>query len=638
MKKNVLFLIAIPLMLSACKGNTSSIAPSSSINSSSEQSSITQESSSSEQTTSYQDSCSMCIGLTSSASSSSEAFSSSTSSSSSKASSSSQASSSSAISSSSSNSSSSNFSSSQKPSDGPYSGYYDSLVSWTNGEDLKNQLHAIIRNGYRPLSYTKSSKQNYDTNSHADHSKYDFENLDIIYSQTHCFKTETNKGWQREHAWCASLMCGKTTGDAVATRGRATDFHNLFAAEAGGNQSRGNKNYGNADRSKETYTSRLSIDGNDGYCYDETVFEPGNYDKGRVARAIFYMATMYKDAEDGMDGLRILEDNVIYPFEAGRGYAIGYLNDLLSWNNTYQVDYLEMQHNITVYSDDDNPDGYAQGNRNPFVDYPGLVDYIYGSKKNQAGTLADVVASASYLNCENKEMSHYAVKEAKREYEAGDTLKASDYKVVAVSNDYSYVSASSGIQSCYDNYTFKESDGNRLEAVITTPINTISYQIILSPMGLCSTGVLPITTTGISKKTPDVDQNISLGSVPFTFNFSTTYSDVTTNGMTINNIGAGGITVGSTNRVLTKLTLTTRNSYTVDTVYIKAQAGNASSVYNLKILVGETVAISGRVSDNTAWKVFGGALEEPLTGQISFVFTGTSCLKINSIAFNSISS
>ena len=106
MKKNVLFLIAIPLMLSACKGNTSSIAPSSSTNSSSEQSSITQESSSSEPITSYQDSCSMCIGLTSSASSSSEAFSSSTSSSSSKASSSSQVSSSSSASSSQANSSS----------------------------------------------------------------------------------------------------------------------------------------------------------------------------------------------------------------------------------------------------------------------------------------------------------------------------------------------------------------------------------------------------------------------------------------------------------------------------------------------------------------------------------------------------
>ena len=31
-----------------------------------------------------------------------------------------------------------------------YNGYYASLVSWNNGEDLKNQLNAIIRNGYEP--------------------------------------------------------------------------------------------------------------------------------------------------------------------------------------------------------------------------------------------------------------------------------------------------------------------------------------------------------------------------------------------------------------------------------------------------------------------------------------------------------
>ena len=77
-----------------------------------------------------------------------------------------------------------------------YDGYYDNLVSWTDGEDLKNQLYDIIRDGYTPLSYIKSSKQNYDTNIHADHSKNDFEYLDVIYSQNHTFKTETNKGWQ----------------------------------------------------------------------------------------------------------------------------------------------------------------------------------------------------------------------------------------------------------------------------------------------------------------------------------------------------------------------------------------------------------------------------------------------------------
>ena len=525
-----------------------------------------------------------------------------------------------------------------------YNGYYDTLVSWNNGEDLKNQLHAIIRNGYTAISYTKSSKQNYDTNIHADHSKYDFEYLDVIYSKNDTFKTDTNKGWQREHAWCASLMCGTTTGNAINYKGRATDFHNLFAANASGNQSRGNKNYGYANAIAESYITTFSSDnGKDGYTYDEFIFEPGDIDKGRLARAIFYMATMYKDAEKdtanniNMKGLTIVEDPVTYVAGDNCAFAIGNLSELLEWNNNVPVDYLEMQHNISVYTDKDNPDGVAQGNRNPFVDYPGLVDYVYGSKKDQPGTLKDVVASASYLESEYKGISHYAIKEAKREYGLGETVSSSDYKVVQVYKNYSFIETTSNITHSLSNHPFSESDGDKIEAKITTPSNEIKYMINLNPLGACSTGILDVTTTGINKKTANVDQNVTYGDVGFTFNFVTTYDAVSTSGMTINNISAGGITVGSSTRVLTKLTIATSASYTIDRVFIKAMAGNASSSYTLTIKVGETTAFTKTINDSTAWKNFGGALNEPLTGQVSFIFIGTSSLKINSIAFNVIS-
>ena len=525
-----------------------------------------------------------------------------------------------------------------------YDGYYDSLVSWTNGEDLKNQLNAIIRNGYKPLSYTKSSKQNYDTNIHADHSKYDFEYLDVIYSDKDAFKTETNKGWQREHAWCASLMCGSTTGEAVKKLGRATDFHNLFAANASGNQSRGNKNYGYANLLDPIYTDRTVDDGSDGYSYDEFIFEPADIDKGRLARAIFYMATMYKDDEIDdvnnitMKGLKIVEDPVSYVSGNNCAFAIGNLSDLLEWNMDYDVDYLEMQHNLSVFKDIDNIDGYAQGNRNPYIDYPGLVDYVYGDKKDEAGTLKDVIASASYLDCENKEFSHFAIKEAKRDYGYGDTLTVTDYEIVRVLNNYDYEStaAMSSIGNTLNNHTFSENDGESITAEIVTAKNHITYQINLNPMGSCSSGILPITTTGINKKTPDKDQSVTFGNIAFYFNFSTTFSDVTTTGMTINNISAGGITIGSSNRSLTKLTLTTKESYTIDKVYIKAMAGNASSNYSLTIKVGDTVIASKTVNDSTGWKVFGETVEESLTGQITFIFIGSTSLKINSIAFNAL--
>lgn len=518
-----------------------------------------------------------------------------------------------------------------------YDGYYSSLVSWQNGEDLKRQLNAIMRDGYRPLTYTKSNKQNYDTNIHADHSKYDFEYLDVIYNSQNIYKNETNKGWQREHAWCASLMCGCPTESAVSFKGRATDFHNLFAADASGNQSRGNKNYGYAELKEP-----LKDNGEDGYSYDEKTFEPGNIDKGRLARAIFYMATMYMDDEVdtnngiNMKGLQIVEEPVSYVQGNSCAFAIGNLSDLLEWNNNYAVDYLEMQHNITVYSDSDNPDGFAQGNRNAFVDYPGLVDYVYGNKKNRPGSLKDVVASASYLHSEEDVLSHYAIKQAKREYAYGETLMPSDYTVVGVRKDYSYTVETEDILNSYDNHTFSESDGESVSAIIATMINVISYPINLNPMGQCNNADLVLNTSGLDKKKPEVDQNVSYGDVPFIFNFSTSYQNVATDGMTINNISAGGITLGSNNRPLDKLVITTKNIYTIDRAYIKAQAGNATSSYSLKIYVGDTIIHSASVQDSKAWNICGASLNEPLTGQVSFVFMGRTSLKINSIAFNAI--
>lgn len=524
-----------------------------------------------------------------------------------------------------------------------YDDYYKDLVSWQNGEDLKEQLNSIIRNGYKPLSYTKSSKQNYDTNIHADHSKYDFEYLDVIYSNKDSFKSDTNKGWQREHAWCASLMCGSTTGNAINYKGRATDFHNLFAANASGNQSRGNKNYGYANAIALSYETKYMINnGRDGYSYDEFIFEPGDIDKGRLARAIFYMATMYKDDEVdtanniNMKGLTIVENPVSYVAGNNCAFAIGNLSDLLEWNKLYAVDYLEMQHNIAVYTDTDNLEGYAQGNRNPYIDYPGLVDYVYGNKKDQPGSLKEVIASASYLKCNNNDLSHYAIKEAKREYGHGDILSNDDIKLVEVKNNYSYIETTSLFTNSLAGHAFNEDDGDSIIAQIDTPLNQISYQIILNPMGMCNSGILPLTTAGIDKKKADINQNVIYGEVPFTFYFETSYTSVSSNGMRIDNISAGGVTIGSDPKPLTKLKITTKEEVSIDSAYIKAQAGNATSSYSLTIKVGDILIYEGTVKDSSKWQVFGDKTNSPITGQVSYIFVGTSSLKINSIAFNTI--
>ena len=514
-----------------------------------------------------------------------------------------------------------------------YDGYYNNLTTWTNGEDLKQKLYDISHLTYRPLNYTNP---NYQTNINADHTYNDFEFLDVIYSEDDVYKGETNKGWQREHAFCASLMCGSLTADAVKRVGRATDFHNLLAASASANSSRGNKNYGNADTTNTYYQNRTTGNGRDGYSFDPVNFEPGDNDKGRVARAIFYMAMMYKNDEvdevNGltMKGLKVVEDPVTYVQGENGAFAIGNLSTLLDWNKRYPVDYLEMQHNISVYKDINTIDGYAQGNRNPFVDYPSLVDYVFGEFKNTAGNLASCTASESVMHCEssNTEFNHYALKEAKRAYAPGEQIANNDYKIVKILNNYTYSVIDDGYTNSLSDHTFSTNDGDSIVANVSVGTQNIPYRITLNPLASCSTGEVTLSTTGISSSKPNEDQNVTFDGIDFIFNFNTTY---------VRNISTGGITFGSGNNSLTKLTIKTKNSYKINAAYIKAFVGNVNSSYRLTIKVGDATILNTTSVDNKdVAKVYGASRNATLEGQLTYIFEGSSSLKINSVAFNII--
>ena len=351
------------------------------------------------------------------------------------------------------------------------------------------------------------------------------------------------------------------------------------------------------------------------------------------------MATMYKDDELDevnnitMKGLTIVEDPVDYVQGNNGHFAIGNLSTLLLWNNAIRVDYLEMQHNISVYTNTDNPDGVAQGNRNPYVDFPNLVDYVYGNKKSVAGTWKNLVPASSYLECEEETVSHYAIKEAKRDYSYGEQIAANDYKIVEVKKNYTYSQVTEGITNSLSGYTFVESDGDYKTAKITTPINEIEYQISLNPLGKTSTGEIFLSTAGIDKSSPGVEQEVTFGD----YDFLLTYTSNASTPITINNITSpGGITFGSGTKPVTGVTIKTKESYTIDAAFIKAFRSNKDSSYQLTIKVGDSVLLETTTVNNADAAIFGKQINEPLTGQLSYIFTGSNALKINSIAFNAI--
>ncbi|MFA5693536.1 MAG: endonuclease [Acholeplasmataceae bacterium] len=144
--------------------------------------------------------------------------------------------------------------------------------------------------------------------------------------------------WNREHVWPQSrLGVGVSYDNDFPSK--ATDVHNLKPADPTENSNRSN-DYFDYFKTSDTY-------------------EPNDNVKGDIARILFYMATMYFDLT--------LNDNI---YSASQEKTMGILSVLLEWNELDPVDDFERNRNDVIFS--------YQGNRNPFVDYPGFAELIWG--------------------------------------------------------------------------------------------------------------------------------------------------------------------------------------------------------------------------------------------------------------------
>ena len=102
--------------------------------------------------------------------------------------------------------------------------------------------------------------------------------------------------------------------------------------------------------------------------YSGTVFEPNDEVKGDIARIYFYMATCYETTIASWSGGGVITGTKYQP------YAQWTYDMMVRWSQLDPVDSVEIVRNNAIARTD------VQGNRNPFVDYPGLEDYIWGSK------------------------------------------------------------------------------------------------------------------------------------------------------------------------------------------------------------------------------------------------------------------
>ncbi len=252
-------------------------------------------------------------------------------------------------------------------------GYYDSLDG-LSGTGLRQALQAIVANPAVVRAQTYSDV--IDILKEADQNPANSNQVWLVYLETGRAKldfqtTSNNTGtWNREHTFPRSragynsietdeISDGKNvywTTNADSLRHGNSDAHALRAVDGPENSSRGNQFYGE-------YTGPAGTLG--GF-------------KGDVARGVFYMAIRYNALE------------IVNGFPDGLTGQFGDLATLLDWHRNDPPDDFEMNRNNVVYE--------WQINRNPFIDQPDLIEFIWGNRVGDVWQQALSVEGFSFGN------------------------------------------------------------------------------------------------------------------------------------------------------------------------------------------------------------------------------------------------
>ena len=193
------------------------------------------------------------------------------------------------------------------------------------------------------------------------YSGYDF------YLSDYCSNIDIVEGecYNREHVLPKSWWGGSTSEPMY------TDLHHVYSVDAMANDKRSAWIY---DEVKSTsWSNNLGSKlGTSANWSGETAFEPVDEYKGDVARVYFYMLTCYmdKDFTQGGKGYRYFSySNGVCDFQS-KSLAL-----MLKWHRQDPVSDKEITRNAKVAD--------LQGNVNPFVEQPALVEYIWGTMKGK---------------------------------------------------------------------------------------------------------------------------------------------------------------------------------------------------------------------------------------------------------------
>ncbi len=250
---------------------------------------------------------------------------------------------------------------------GPMPAFYYEDAQGLKDEALKSTLGAIIHCGVR-YKYGSGNKKTWDGFYHTDRDTTNNIVLDMYSNETRYFNpanpTASVLELDIEHMFPKSWW-GGDVNEAYC------DLFHLVPADYSANRSK--SNHAPGIPSDTTFWNGSFATGNGSAYGLQKVFCPADEYKGDFARAYFYIATCYGDSlqwEQSGDAAKAMTNIHWQDFQP-------WLRDLLlEWHKMDPVSNKEKQRAIEVNK--------IQGNRNPFIDYPQLVDYIWGDKQGQS--------------------------------------------------------------------------------------------------------------------------------------------------------------------------------------------------------------------------------------------------------------
>ena len=257
-------------------------------------------------------------------------------------------------------------------------GTYYKNADGKKGRELKTAMSKIIA-GHKQLGYNDLWEAFKSTDRRDDGKVWDMYSNSTNYTfgtdqvgQNGHQGSKEGDGYNREHSMPKSWF-GKNYEDTPMY----TDLVHLLPTDGWVNSIRGNNPFGETNspsNESKDYFSKLGPSSVSGY--SGTVFEPNDEYKGDFARIYFYMATCYEDKIAGWDSPMLAHNK--YP-----AYTDWAINMLLRWAAEDPVSQKEIDRNNAVYG--------IQGNRNPYVDYPGLEQYVWGESTGQAFSYSNYV-------------------------------------------------------------------------------------------------------------------------------------------------------------------------------------------------------------------------------------------------------